>query len=98
MSTGAHPDRAPRFAVVGLDHAHAFGQTEGLLGQGCELVGLASDDADAAVAQAARGRWPDVPWVADGTELLRDPTIDLIVTAAVPDRRGPIAVEALRLG
>jgi len=81
-----------------LDHSHAFGQATGLLGQGCELVGLSSDDPDAAVAQAARSRWPDAPWVADGSELLRDPTIDLIVTAAVPDRRGPIAVEALRHG
>jgi predicted dehydrogenase len=98
VSTGEHPSRAPRFAVVGLDHAHAFGQTAGLLGQGCELVGLSSDDPDAAVAREARKRWPDARWVADGTELLRDPTIDLVVTAAVPDRRGPIAVEALRHG
>ena len=97
MSTGDDP-RPLRFAVVGLDHSHAFGQTTGLLGQGCELVGLSSDDPDAAVARAARGRWPDAPWVADSSELLHDPTIDVIVTAAVPDRRGPIAVEALRDG
>ena len=97
MSTGDDP-RPLRFAVVGLDHSHAFGQTTGLLGQGCELVGLSSDDPDAAVARAARGRWPDAPWVADSSELLHDPTIDLIVTAAVPDRRGPIAVAALRAG
>lgn len=98
MSTETDPRRPLRFAVVGLDHAHAFGQTAGLLAQGCELVGLASDDADAAVARAARERWPEAAWVADGSELLRDPAVDLIVTAAVPDRRGPIALEALRHG
>ena len=87
-----------RFAAVGLDHAHAFGQIEGLLNQGCELVGFSSDDPTAAVAQAARRRWPDVTWVDDSTSLLRDLSIDLIVIAAVPDRRSAIAVEALTNG
>ena len=98
MST-AHHDRQPiRFAAVGLDHSHAFGQIQGLLGQGCQLVGLSSDDPTAAVAQETRRRWPDVEWIDDSTSLLGDPSIDVIVTAAVPDRRATIAVEALRNG
>jgi predicted dehydrogenase len=91
-------DRPVRFAAVGLDHAHAFGQIAGLLGQGCELVGLSSDDAAAAVAEAVRERWPDAPWHDDPEALLTDPSIDLVVTAAVPDRRAPIALTALRNG
>jgi predicted dehydrogenase len=87
-----------RFAAVGLDHAHAFGQIQGLLEQGCDLVGLSSDDPASAVARLARERWPAAPWIDDAALLLHDPDIDLIVTAAVPDRRGPIAVEALRHG
>jgi hypothetical protein len=51
-----------RFAAVGLDHAHIFGQISGLLGQGCELVGISSDDRDASVATEVRSRWPDVRW------------------------------------
>lgn len=87
-----------RIAAVGLDHAHVFGQLTGLLGQGCELVGLATDDPTAAVAQEVRRRWPDAAWFDDPSTLLRDESVDLVVTAAVPDRRGPIAVEALRHG
>lgn len=87
-----------RFAAVGLDHAHAFGQIEGLLDQGCELVGLSSDDPAAAIAQAVRSRWPDAAWIDEPTSLLRDPSIDVIVTAAVPGRRAAIAVEALTNG
>src|SRR3954453_6668820 len=98
MTTAPTSGRSIRFAAVGLDHAHAFGQVEGLLGQGCQLVGLSSDDPAAAVAQTARRRWPDVMWTDDSTSLLRDPSIDVIVTAAVPDRRGAIAVEALTNG
>ena len=98
MSTAHQGSRPVRFAAVGLDHAHAFGQIEGLLDQGCQLVGFSSDDPAAAVAQAVRRRWPDVVWTDDSTSLLRDPSIDLIVTAAVPDRRAAIAVEALTNG
>ncbi len=97
MST-SEPSRPVRFAAVGLDHAHAFGQIEGLRAQGCALVGLSSDDPSADVARAARGRWPDAPWADDPASLLHDPDIDLIVTAAVPDRRAAIALEALRGG
>ncbi len=98
MTTAHLGDRPIRFAVVGLDHAHAFGQIEGLLGQGCELVGFSSDDKAAAIAQACRERWSDVEWRDDPSDLLSDASIDLIVTAAVPDRRAAIALTALRNG
>ncbi|HEY4571978.1 MAG TPA: Gfo/Idh/MocA family oxidoreductase [Kribbella sp.] len=98
MTTTHQAGRPIRFAAVGLDHSHAYGQIQGLLGQGCELVGLASDDPTAAVARTARDRWSDAPWVDDPESLLTDPSIDIIVTAAVPDRRAPIAITALRNG
>ena len=43
-STSADQPAAIRFAAVGLDHSHIYDQISGLLGQGCELVGIASDD------------------------------------------------------
>jgi predicted dehydrogenase len=87
-----------RFAAIGLDHSHIYGQISGLLGQGCQLVGIASDDPDASIAQEVRSRWPEAPWFDDPGQLFTDDEIDLIVTAAVPDRRAPIALEALRNG
>ncbi len=98
VSTTPEETRTIRYAAVGLDHAHAFGQIEGLRAQGCELVGLSSDDPAAAIAQAARERWPDAAWHDDAASLLHDPSIDLIVTAGVPDRRAAIALEALHSG
>ncbi len=98
MTTATQRNGNLRFAAVGLDHSHAFDQIEGLLGQGCELTGLSSDERDSAVAQTCRRRWPDAPWVDDSTQLLHDPSIDLVVTAAIPDRRAAIAIEALSNG
>ena len=83
--------------MVGLDHAHAFGQTAGLLGRAVS----SSVSAPTTPTRPSPGRRGPVARRCLGrrrTELLQDPTIDLIVTAAVPDRRGPIAVEALRHG
>jgi len=85
-----------RFAAVGLDHAHIFGQISGLLDARCDLVGLATDDPDAAVARQVRERYPDVPVFDDPEALIAHEGIDVITTAAVPDRRGPIAVAGMR--
>jgi predicted dehydrogenase len=98
VSTTQQDSQAIRFAAVGLDHSHAFGQIQGLLDQGCQAVGFSSEDPSAAVAQAVRRRWPDVMWIDDPMSPLRDPSIDVIVTAAVPDQRSTIAIEALRNG
>jgi predicted dehydrogenase len=87
-----------RFAAVGLDHAHIFGQVRGLVEAGAELVGLATDDPDASVAQQLRDRFPDVPFAASPEQLIERDDVDLIVTAAIPDRRGPIAVQAMQAG
>ena len=86
-----------RFAAVGLDHAHIHGQIAGLIKAGAEFVALATDDPSAAIAADVRQRYPDVEVVADPDQLVTR-EIDLIVTAAVPDRRAAIAVAALRAG
>jgi predicted dehydrogenase len=89
---------AVRFAAVGLDHAHIFGQIAGLVGAGAEFVGMATDDPSVAIANRVRERYPDVAVVENPDDLIGQDGIDLIVTAAVPDRRGPIAVAALLAG
>ena len=93
------PSQPPvRIAAVGLDHAHILGQLAGLLREGCELVGTATEDPGSAVAREVRSRWPDAPVCEDADQLLEDPSVDLVVTAAVPDRRAGIAVRALEAG
>ncbi|MBA3527850.1 MAG: Gfo/Idh/MocA family oxidoreductase [Propionibacteriaceae bacterium] len=90
--------RPVRIAAIGLDHAHIFGQINGLLQQGCELAGTATDDAASPVAAEVRRRWPDAPVFDDPEPLLADESVDLVVTAGVPDRRSVIALAALGAG
>jgi predicted dehydrogenase len=93
------PEQPPvRIAAVGLDHNHILGQVAGLLSAGCELAGTSTDDPSSPVAQEVRKRWPEVPVFDDAEPLLTDESVDLVVTAAVPDRRAEIALAALHAG
>ncbi|HEX3812435.1 MAG TPA: Gfo/Idh/MocA family oxidoreductase [Mycobacteriales bacterium] len=86
-----------RFAAIGLDHAHIFGQIAGLLRQGCIFAGYHSDLADSSVYAKVAADYPDVPDVPTQA-LLEDPAIDLVVTAAVPSERAGIAIAAMEHG
>jgi len=85
-----------KFAVIGLNHGHIYGQVEGLLTiPGAQFVGFAAVEDDLAAQFAAR--YPDVPRRTK-SELLADPAIDLIASASINAERGPLGVETLRAG
>lgn len=86
-----------RFAAIGLDHAHIFDHVRGLRGAGAECVGYDPTTTDPNVLAAFAKEFPDLPRVS-AERLLDDGSIDVICTAAIPRRRGEIAVEAMRRG
>ncbi|MCS6828745.1 MAG: Gfo/Idh/MocA family oxidoreductase [Caldilinea sp.] len=83
-----------RFAAVGLAHPHIFDMTRRLRKAGAHLTACWDDDPDnlAAFVQA----FPDVEHRRDAAAILEDPAIDLIVSAAVHDRRAALGVRAMR--
>ena len=86
-----------RFAAVGLDHRHVYDMTQGLLSAGQACVGHCPETTDPRVLAGFRKRFPGVPAV--GRErLLDDPSVDVVVTAAVPRDRAALAIEAMRRG
>lgn len=85
-----------RFATIGINHNHIFGQTNCLLDAGAELVGFHAIEDDLAAEYA--GIFSGVQRVDDKRSLLDDPSIDLIISAAIPDERAPLAIEAMRAG
>ena len=87
-----------RFAAIGLDHRHIYDLTEGLLDAGATCAGYWPQTTDPRVLEGFRKRFPDVPAVDDRDALMRDPSIDAIVSAAVPRDRASIAIEAMRNG
>ncbi|KXG84915.1 Gfo/Idh/MocA family protein [Agrobacterium bohemicum] len=85
-----------RFATIGINHNHIFGQTSCLLNAGAELVGFHAVEDD--LASEYSDAFSGVPRVDDKRRLLDDPSVDLIITAAIPDERAPLAIEAMRAG
>jgi predicted dehydrogenase len=86
-----------RFAAVGLDHGHIFDHVRGLRAAGATCVGYDPNTTDPGVLKGFREQFPDVPQ-ASREQLLGDPSIQVICTAAIPRDRGPIAIEAMRRG
>ena len=72
---------ALRFAAVGLNHNHIYGQVNCLLRAGAELVAFhaVEDDLAAEFTQAFR----QAKRVADKRAVIEDPSIALIASAAI---------------
>lgn len=93
-----------RFSAIGLNHGHIYGQVNLLLRAGAELVSFYSPEPDphseegqALVAQFAQA-YPQARLARCEEEILADPTIHLIVSAAIPSERAPLGVRAMLHG
>lgn len=86
--------RPLRIAVVGIDHLHLIQIVDGLVRVGAETV---AHTADGSLVDLYRG-WRDTSVERDLDEIFADDGIDVVVTAAVPDRRAAITVAALEAG
>jgi predicted dehydrogenase len=86
-----------RFAAIGLDHRHIYHLVGELIAAGAECAGYCPLTSDARLLDGFRERFPGLAAV-ERDRLFDDPTIDIMVTAAVPRDRASIAVRAMRAG
>ncbi|MBB4124655.1 Gfo/Idh/MocA family protein [Martelella radicis] len=86
-----------RFAAVGNDHGHIFGQIKGLIAAGAEFVGYCDRTTVPALIETMRETYPDTP-VMDRDAIFADPQIDVICIAAVPADRADLAIRAMEAG
>src|SRR6516225_4363730 len=87
---------ALRFAAIGLDHLHIWGQAGLICGEGAELVAFhASEDR---LAKPFAERYPQARRVDDPRHILEDDGIALIVSAAISCERAALGISAMRHG
>jgi len=85
-----------RFAAIGLNHGHIFGQTDILLEAGAQLVLYYAVEPELA---AAYGKvYPQAACAASAEEILEDPSIELIINAGIPCERAPLGIRAMLHG
>ncbi|WOI55891.1 Gfo/Idh/MocA family oxidoreductase [Palleronia sp. LCG004] len=83
------------FAAIGLDHNHIYGQVAELLAAGGRLAGFATEDEDQAAEFLAAH--PDAARRSEA-ELLNDPDIVLVTSAAIPSERAGLSRRAMEAG
>lgn len=84
------------FAVIALDHGHIYGMSNGLLEAGAELKWVY--DQDPAKVAAFVAKFPQAQVAASEEEILHDPEVKLVASAAVPSERGPLGIRVMEHG
>jgi predicted dehydrogenase len=84
-----------RFAIIGLDHNHAYNHARLLLDAGAELAAVYSDEPEDVAA--FNQTYPDCP-VKSMEAIFEDRTIDVIGGSAKPTDRAGISVKAMQHG
>ena len=85
-----------RFATIGMNHGHIYGQTNLLLQAGAELAAYYSQEPDLAAQYGQR--YPQARLAASPVEILEDKTIQLVISAAIPSERAQLGIAAMQHG
>lgn len=90
--------RAPRirFGVIGINHAHIYGQVAATIRGGGEPVSYFAAEENLR-AEFAR-RFPRIRLARDEREILEDASIQLVLSSIVPDQRAPLGIRVMRHG
>src|ERR1700744_5057548 len=94
--TLATPKYKIRFAVAGMSHDHIYGMVGAIQRGGGELVMAQGTEPDKIAA--FKKRFPDVKWAATEDEVLRDPSIQLVLSSKIASERAPLGVRVMRAG
>lgn len=82
--------------VIGLDHGHIYGMCNGLCEAGATLAWVY--DPDARKVQAFRDTYPQARAATSEQEVLADPSVRLIASAAIPADRAALGLRVLSHG
>ena len=85
-----------RFSVIGLNHGHINGQTQAVQRGGGELVAVYTKEPEL-LADFTK-RFPSAKVAKSEQEVLDDPSVQLVVSAAIPDERAPLGVRVMKAG
>jgi predicted dehydrogenase len=85
-----------RFSVIGLNHGHINSQTRAVERGGGELVSFYAKEPD--LVAAFTKAFPHAKLAGSQKEILEDKSIQLIVSASIPDERAPLGIDVMRHG
>ena len=85
-----------RFAAIGLNHGHIYGQVNCLLEAGMELIWVYAEEQD--LLQEFLGKYPGTKVARSEDEILNDESIQVITSASIPVDRAPLGIRVMQHG
>jgi Predicted dehydrogenases and related proteins len=85
-----------RFGVIGINHSHINSLVDAILHAGGGLASVYAKEPD--LVAAFTRRYPQARVARSEAEVLEDPSIALVLSAAIPDERAPLGVRVMRHG
>ncbi len=93
-----HRHLAPKikFAVIGMNHAHIYGQVEAVIRGGGELVSFYAKEAD--LTANFTKKYPNAKLASSETEILEDKSIQLVLSSIIANERAPLGIRVMKHG
>jgi len=96
--TGSGTKPEIKFAVIGINHYHITAQIEATKRGGGEFVALYEGGGQPdLIAQFAK-LYPDVKRARGEAEILEDKSIQLVLSAGIPEDRAPLGIRVMKHG
>jgi predicted dehydrogenase len=97
-SSGADgaPKHSINFAVCGMSHDHIYGMVGAIQRGGGVLIAAYGQEPDKLAAFTKR--YPEVRIVKSEAEILDDPSIQLVLSSAIPNERAPLGIRVMQHG
>jgi predicted dehydrogenase len=90
------PKYSVKFAVAGMSHDHIYGMVGAMLRGGGELVSVYAAEPER--GEEFRKRFPQAKKAESVDEILNDPSIQLVLSSAIPEERAPIGIRVMQHG
>lgn len=85
-----------KFAVIGMNHGHIYGQVEAVTRGGGQLVSYYAKEADLVAAFAKR--YPQAKLASSEKEILDDKSVQLVLSSAIANERAPLGIRVMKSG
>lgn len=85
-----------RFSVIGINHAHIYGMTETIIKGGGELVSVYAKEPE--LIATFLKKYPQAKPARTSKEILRDPSVQLVLSGSIPADRAPLGIEVMQHG
>lgn len=85
-----------RFSVIGLNHGHIYAQVRAVIAGGGVLAQFYASEPELVAAFAEA--FPQATLARHQDEILEDDSVQLVVSAAIPNERAPLGLEVMRRG